>query len=153
LITAAVLQESCRMWADNGECDKTPKYMHSHCRKSCKLCKTRKGNRTRSELEVHPLTVTGVMIAMFREMIEAESDAAKLAHGTDADVQAAAPSSDDQPVVAFQPLRRLGAGTTGDTGAPAGWVLLYNVQLVLLGVLLGYVAKVGMGRFLYRKSV
>lgn len=149
--TAVLLQENCRMWADNGECDKTPDYMHTHCKKACKLCTSRfKGARTRSEQEVHPLTVIGVMIASFQEEIQA--DAAKLVHETDTAsmMLAAAPSSG---AVAFKPSRRhAAAAVTETTGQPPGYVLLFNVQLVLLGVLLGLVARMGTFRLLNRKS-
>lgn len=140
------------MWADDGECDKTPDYMHSHCKKACKLCTPRfKGARTRSELEVHPLTVTGVMIASFRD--EILSDAARLAHDTETATLAATPSSAPRGADAFKPSRRhAAAAVPGTTGHPAGYALLFNLQLVLLGVLLGVVARMGRVRWMNHKS-
>lgn len=152
------------MWADNGECDRTPDYMHSHCKKACKLCTPCfKGARTRSELEVHPLTVIGVMIASFQEEIKA--DAARLAHDTDSvsetamleQQRPAVPSSAPREGVdAFKPSRRHAAATAAVPEAtlhPAGYALLFNLQLVLLGVLLGLVARMGRVRWMNHKSV
>lgn len=30
--------EKCDFWAEKGECDKNPSYMHKHCAKSCGTC-------------------------------------------------------------------------------------------------------------------
>ena len=30
--------EKCEMWADLGECDANPPYMHVYCKRSCELC-------------------------------------------------------------------------------------------------------------------
>jgi prolyl 4-hydroxylase len=35
---------NCRSWANLGECSKNPGFMHTQCRKSCKVCDPAKTN-------------------------------------------------------------------------------------------------------------
>jgi hypothetical protein len=56
------LHQQCAEWAFFEECNKTPKYMHVNCRKSCKLCTPFAAEASTAAAAVEPQVVSVGMV-------------------------------------------------------------------------------------------